>query len=74
MADVKISALTTGSASGGDKIPIVDGGATKTIDLDALSAWLRSNGWTVTGTVTADGLTVDSGNSITLCPLHTLPL
>mgnify|MGYP000447416838 CR=1 FL=1 len=51
MADVKISELSTGTASGDDKIAIVDSGGTKIIDLNALSAFLRSNGWDVTGNI-----------------------
>jgi hypothetical protein len=70
MADVKISELPTGAASDADEMVIVDGAATKKISLSALSAYLRANGWDVTGTVTADGVDcsghIDVGNAYSL--------
>lgn len=64
MADVKISELPAGAASDTDEMVIVDGGATKKIALSALSAYLRANGWDVTGTVNATSFTGD-GSQLT---------
>ena len=76
MADVKISELTAlTTPDGAEELVVNDSGTTKKITVDNITQSLNHNGATkltttstgvdVTGTVTADGLTVESNGAIT---------
>lgn len=59
MADVKISELSTGSASGDDQVAVVDSGATKKLTLTAIKDWILG-----LATVNFTGTLQNSGSDV----------